>query len=79
MSFLFVIIGTIFLAYLFNTFALKYLSPSTVSAYIYLQPVLAITFALLLKKDELSILKAIAGIPIITGVYLVGRNVKRKN
>ncbi|HEX7413076.1 MAG TPA: DMT family transporter [Bacteroidia bacterium] len=76
---LFVIIGTTFLAYLFNTYALKYLSPSTVSAYIYLQPFLAITFALLLKKDELSVLKVIAGILIITGVYLAGRNVKRKN
>lgn len=76
---LFVIIGTTFLAYLFNTYALKYLSPSTVSAYIYLQPFLAIAFALLLKKDELSTLKVIAGILIITGVYLVGRSVKSKN
>jgi len=73
---LFVIIGTTFLAYLLNTYALKTLSPSTVSAYIYLQPFLAIKFALLLKKDELSLLKIIAGILIITGVYLVGRKTK---
>ena len=76
---LFVIIGTTFLAYLFNTYALKYLSPSTVSAYIYLQPFLAIMLGLLLKTAELSVLKVIAGILIITGVYMVGRNVKRKN
>ena len=76
---LFVIIGTTFLAYLLNTYALKSLSPSTVSAYIYLQPFLAITFALLLKKDELSPLKVVAGMLIIAGVYLVGRKVKSEN
>lgn len=75
---LFVIIGTTFFAYLLNTYALKYLSSSTVSAYIYLQPFLAITFALLLKKDELSVLKVVAGMLIIAGVYLVGRNAKKK-
>jgi drug/metabolite transporter (DMT)-like permease len=72
----FVIIGTTFLAYLLNIYSLKTLSPSTVSAYIYLQPFLAITFALLLKKDELSVIKVIAGILIITGVYMVGRKTK---
>ena len=75
---LFVIIGTTFLAYLLNTYALKTLSASTVSAYIYLQPFLAITFALLLKKDELSMMKVIAGSLIIAGVYLVGRKTKNK-
>jgi drug/metabolite transporter (DMT)-like permease len=75
---LFVIIGTTFLAYLLNTYALKSLSASTVSAYIYLQPFLAITFALLLKKDELSVMKIVAGSLIITGVYLVGRKTKNK-
>ncbi len=72
----FVIIGTTFLAYLLNTYALKSLSPSTVSAYIYLQPFLAITFALLLNKDELSVLNVLAGVLIIAGVYLVGRKTK---
>jgi drug/metabolite transporter (DMT)-like permease len=72
----FVVIGTTFLAYLLNIYALKTLSASTVSAYIYLQPFLAITFALLLNKDELSMIKIIAGVLIITGVYMVGRKVK---
>ena len=75
---LFVIIGTTFLAYLLNTYALKALSASTVSAYIYLQPFLAITFALLLKKDELSMMKVMAGSLIIMGVYLVGKKTKNK-
>lgn len=73
----FVVVGTTFLAYLLNLFALKTLSPSTVSAYIYLQPFLAILFALLLKKDEISFLKFFSGSLIITGVYLAG--IKTKN
>ena len=72
----FVVIGTTFFAYLLNIYALKTLSASTVSAYIYLQPFLAITFALLLKKDELSIIKVVAGLLVIIGVYLVGRKTK---
>lgn len=74
----FVVIGTTFLAYLLNVFALKTLSPSTVSAYIYLQPFLAIIFALLLKKDEISFLKFLSGSLIITGVYLAGMKTKNK-
>jgi len=73
----FVVVGTTFLAYLLNTFALKTLSPSTVSAYIYLQPFLAIIFALLMKKDEISFFKFLSGSLIITGVYLAG--IKTKN
>ena len=78
MALLFVIMGTTFLAYLFNTFALKTLPSSTVSAYIYLQPFLAILFALVLKKDELSAFKIFAGSLILIGVYLVGRR-RRSN
>ena len=74
----FVIVGTTFLAYLLNVFALKTLSPSTVSAYIYLQPFLAIIFALLMKKDEISFLKFFSGSLIITGVYLTGIKQKSK-
>ena len=74
----FVVVGTTFFAYLLNTYSLKELSPSTVSAYIYLQPFLAVLFALLMKKDELSILKLVSGSLIITGVYLTGMKIKNK-
>lgn len=69
----FVVIATTFLAYLLNTYALKALSPSTVSAYIYIQPFLATFFALLLGKDQLTVYKVIAGALIIGGVYLSGK------
>lgn len=69
----FVVVATTFLAYFLNTYALKALSPSTVSAYIYVQPFLATFFALILGKDVLTLYKVIAGALIITGVYLTGR------
>jgi drug/metabolite transporter (DMT)-like permease len=72
----FVVVATTFLAYLLNTYALKALSPATVSAYIYIQPFLATFFALLFGKDELTFYKIVAGGLIILGVYLSGRKQK---
>ncbi len=43
----FVIVGVTFLTYLLTVYGLKYLSPSVSSAYIYLQPVLVMVFAVL--------------------------------
>lgn len=45
----FVVIGVTFFTYLLTMYGLKYLSPSVSSAYIYLQPVLVIFFAILLS------------------------------
>lgn len=69
----FVVAATTFLAYLLNTYALKALSPSTVSAYIYVQPFLATFFALIFGKDTLTLYKIMAGSLIIVGVYLAGK------
>lgn len=68
---LFVVIATTFLAYIFNTFALKSLSPSVVSIYIYLQPFIATLIAVMFGKDQLDARKIISALMIITGVYLV--------
>ena len=65
----FVVIGTTFFAYLFNTLALQQLSPGVVSVYIYLQPVLAAGIAILLGKDSLSIVHIISAVFIFMGVY----------
>jgi drug/metabolite transporter (DMT)-like permease len=70
---IFVVAATTFLAYLLNTYALKELSPSTVSAYIYVQPFLATFFALIFGKDTLTLYKIMAGSLIIVGVYLAGK------
>lgn len=73
MAILFVIVCTTFLAYLFNNFALKMVSPSLVSAYIYLQPLLAAVIALYYGKDSLDWIKILAAVLIFTGVYLVSK------
>jgi drug/metabolite transporter (DMT)-like permease len=74
---LFVIVATTFLAYFLNTYALKALSASTVSAYIYVQPFLATAFALLFGKDHLTFTKVLAGALVIAGVYLAGKKQKK--
>lgn len=68
---IFIVIGTTFCAYLFNVIALREVSSTVVGAYIYLQPILATIIAVFLGKDELTFIKAIAGILIFSGVYLV--------
>ncbi len=70
-AFLYVLIFTTFLAYLFNIIALKKVNPTVVGIYVYLQPVLATLVALIIGKDSLSVLKIISAILIFIGVYLV--------
>jgi drug/metabolite transporter (DMT)-like permease len=67
----FVVVAVTFLTYLFNTFALKHVSSSVVSSYIYLQPVLAATIAIAMGSDALTGSKILAAILIFIGVYLV--------
>ncbi len=67
----FVVVCTTFIAYLLNSSALKQLSPTTVSIYIYLQPIFATLFAIFWGVDNLDNQKIIAAILIFFGVYLV--------
>lgn len=75
----FVVIATTFLAYLLNLYGLQMLSANTVSAYIYLQPLLASMFAIAMGEDSLTTIKIISGILIISGLYLVNTKFKKKN
>lgn len=67
----FVVFFTTFLAYLINLMAMKQLKPTTLSVFIYLQPLFAASFAIGLGKDELNLIKIISAIFIFIGVYLV--------
>ena len=67
----YVVVFTTFLAYMFNLFAIKKLKPTTLSIFIYLQPVLATTYALIVGSDTLNDVKILATILIFIGVYLV--------
>ena len=67
----YVVIGTTFLTYLFNIYALKKLSPTTVGSFIYLQPIITIMFALITANDTLDTNKILSCILVFIGVYLV--------
>jgi drug/metabolite transporter (DMT)-like permease len=69
----FVVIGTTFFAYLLNTYALKELSPSIVSAYIYIQPVLTTLIAVKYGSDQITWPKAFSALLIFTGVYMTSK------
>lgn len=72
----YVVVGLSFFAYLFNSVALKYVSPSVVSIYIYLQPIVATVFAISLGKDHLDWIKMASAVLICVGVYLVSKKPK---
>lgn len=66
----FVVIGTTFVAYLLNTFALQRLSPSVVSAYIYSQPVFATLMGILIGEKFPQFIHYLAALFIFSGIYL---------
>lgn len=69
----FVVAGTTFSTYLLNIYALKQLSASTISVFIYMQPLIAITYAILSGADELNLVKIVAAILVFVGVYMVSK------
>ena len=73
----FVILGTTFSTYLFNIFAMTQLKASTIGAFIYVQPVVGIVFAILAGKDALTTIKLIGTTLVLLGVYLASKKVKK--
>ncbi len=69
----FVVIGTTFLAYLLNAWALGRTRSSVVGSYIFLQPVLATVFAVFFAGYGLSLDHLVYSVLIFAGVYLVSR------
>ncbi|AUC16909.1 EamA family transporter [Tenacibaculum sp. SZ-18] len=69
----FVVIFASCITYLFNLWALSKLKPTTVSVFIYLQPVVASIYALIVGSDYLDTIKISATILIFIGVYLVSK------
>ena len=69
----FVVIGTTFFAYLLNAWGLKFVNASVVSIYIYLQPVLATSFAFLIRGDKMNAETFYLSLLIFLGVFLVSR------
>jgi drug/metabolite transporter (DMT)-like permease len=72
----FIVVFTTFLTYMFNLLAIRQLKPTTLSIFIYLQPVFATIYALMVGSDELNNIKLAASVLIFIGVYLVTRKPK---
>lgn len=85
LTFAFVIIGTTFLAYLFNIYALKNVSPSVTGSYVYLQP--AISFIMVgiyaywlgyeQYKEDINLIKVLSCFLVFAGVFLISRSSKK--
>jgi drug/metabolite transporter (DMT)-like permease len=69
--FAFVVIGTTFMTYLLNVYALKQLKASTVGVFTYLQPLIGIAYAIVVGADAFTPSKLIAAVMVVMGVYLV--------
>lgn len=72
----FIVVCTSFLTYLFNLFAIRQLKPTTLSIFIYLQPVIASMYALFVGSDSFNVIKIMATLLIFAGVYLVSQKPK---
>lgn len=72
----FIVVGATFGTYILNPLALRHLKASTVSTFIYLQPLIAGIFAILMGSDGVTAVKLIASALIFGGVYLVTKKTK---
>jgi len=77
LSVLFVVVGATFGTYILNPLALSKLKASTVGVFIYLQPVIAGLFALVMGVDVIDTVKIAAMVFIFLGVYLVSVKPKK--
>lgn len=75
----FVVIFTTCIPYLFNLYGLSKIKPTTVSVFIYLQPLIAAVHALIVGSDTLNMVKVFATIFIFLGVYLVTKQLEEKH
>jgi len=83
----FVVIFTTFFAYLFNIYALNYVTPSVNSSYVYLQPavsfIMVSIYAYVLMKEEyaqdINLIKILSCLLVISGVYIISKSSKIKS
>jgi drug/metabolite transporter (DMT)-like permease len=67
---LYVVICTTFMTYFLNGYALTRLKSSEVAVFVYLQPVIGVTYAIYSKSDVLSTTVIVASTLIFAGLYL---------
>lgn len=67
----FVVLFATFLGYLLISFGLRRLSPTIVSTYTYLNPIIAAYLASIMGQDHIDLVMIISAILIFTGVFVV--------
>ena len=80
----YVVIFTTFFAYLFNIYALNYVSPSVSGSYVYLQPavsfimvsIYAYGFGSSEYAQDINLVKILSTLLVVSGVYLISRKPK---
>lgn len=83
----YVILGTTFLAYLFNIYALNNLSPAVSSSYIYVQPAMSFIMVAIYAyalgndnyKQDISLLKIMSCFLVVIGVFLISKRTKQRS
>ena len=73
----FVVVGATFLSYLLVPIAQRYLRPTVVSMYNYVQPVVAVLFTVAIGLDTFGPTKGFAALCVFIGVWLVTKSKSR--
>ena len=75
---IYVVVGTTFSTYLLNAYALTKLKASTVSSFVYMQPIVGIVYALTTKNDALTLTNVVGMLLIFLGIYLGTKKIESK-
>jgi drug/metabolite transporter (DMT)-like permease len=70
----FIVIFATYLGYLLISFGLRRLSPTIVSTYTYIQPVIAAYIASMIGQDHIDIVMVVSALLIFAGVYVVSKD-----
>jgi drug/metabolite transporter (DMT)-like permease len=72
----FVVLFATYIGYLLISFGLRRLSPTIVSTYTYLNPVIAAYLATIIGQDRIDLNMVLSAVLIFTGVFVVSWNKK---
>jgi len=75
----FIVFFTTFITYMFNLLALRRVKATTLSVFLYLQPLVASVYAIIVGSDSLNTIKIFAAFLIFFGVYIVSKRTKIVN
>lgn len=70
----YIVVITTVVTYLLMNYGIRYLKSTTVSIYIYIQPLIASVLSIILGYDQLSIVNSTAAFLVFGGVFLVAKS-----